>query len=153
MASLADLSREHTSLTRDQIQHLVRLASEWGMLADFCFADLLLYVTTDDGRWLTVGQVRPATGQTIYQTDWVGSWANDTERPMLAKAFEIRGRSPRARCRSRTLPDQTRMLAIPVRYAGRNDRRADEGVDRTGRPPAGRARAHLPDDLRAASRR
>ena len=41
-------------------------------------------------RWLTVGQVRPATGQTIYQTDWVGSWANDTERPMLAKVYEIR---------------------------------------------------------------
>ena len=88
MASLADLSREHTSLTRDQIQHLVRLVSEWGMLSDFCVADLLLYVTTDDGRWLTIGQVRPATGQTIYHPDWVGSWANDTERPMLAKVFE-----------------------------------------------------------------
>ena len=42
------------------------------MLADLCFADLLLYVPTKDDRWLIVGQVRPATGQTMYRTDWVG---------------------------------------------------------------------------------
>ena len=91
------------------------------MLADFCFADLLLYVTIDDGRWVTVGQVRPATGQTIYHTDWVGSWANDTERPMLAKVFES-GVIAEGDVQVETLPDQTRMLAIPVRYAGATSR-------------------------------
>ena len=135
MASLADLSREHTSLTRDQIQHLVRLVSEWGMLSDFCVADLLLYVTTDDGRWLTIGQVRPATGQTIYHTDWVGSWANDTERPMLAKVFES-GVIAEGDVQVENLPDQTRMLAIPVRYAGRNIAvLTKEWIEQVGRRP------------------
>ncbi len=135
MASLADLAREHTSLTRDQIQHLVRLVSEWGMLSDFCVADLLLYVTTEDGRWLTIGQVRPATGQTIYQTDWVGSWANDTERPMLAKVFES-GVIAEGDVQVEDLPDQTRMLAIPVRYAGRNIAvLTKEWIEQVGRRP------------------
>jgi two-component sensor histidine kinase len=114
MTSLAELAREHTTLTRDQIGHLNRLVTEWGMLADFCFADLLLYLPTPDGRWLTVGQVRPATGQTIYQTDWVGSWANDTERPMLAKVYDG-GEILEGDVQVEDLPDQTRMLAIPVR--------------------------------------
>jgi two-component system, sensor histidine kinase PdtaS len=115
MASLAELAREHTVLARDQVSHLNRLITEWGMLADFCFADLLLYLPTIDGRWITVGQMRPATGQTIYQTDWVGSWANDTERPMLARAYET-GEIVEGDVQVEDLPDQTRMLAIPVRH-------------------------------------
>jgi two-component sensor histidine kinase len=117
MATLAELAREHTGLHRDQVAHLNRLVSEWGMLADFCFSDLLLYVPAHDGRWLTVGQVRPATGQTIYQTDWVGSWANDSERPMLSKVYES-GVIAEGDVQVEDLPDQTRMLAIPVRWAG-----------------------------------
>jgi two-component system, sensor histidine kinase PdtaS len=118
MASLAELAREHTSITRDQVSHLNRLVTEWGMLADFCFADLLLYLPSDSGDWITVGQMRPATGQTIYQTDWVGSWANDTERPMLAKAYES-GSIVEGEVQVEDLPDQTRMLAIPVMYGDR----------------------------------
>jgi two-component system, sensor histidine kinase PdtaS len=118
MASLAELAREHTSITRDEVSHLNRLITEWGMLADFCFADLLLYLPSDSGDWITVGQMRPATSQTIYQTDWVGSWANDTERPMLAKAYQS-GTIVEGDVQVEDLPDQTRMLAIPVRLGDR----------------------------------
>ena len=31
------------SLDRGDVVHLLRLVADWGMLADFCFADLLLY--------------------------------------------------------------------------------------------------------------
>ena len=118
MASLSELAREHTHLVRDDISHLNRLVTEWGMLADFCFSDLLLYLATPDGRWLTVGQIRPATSQTIYQTDWVGSWADDTERPMLSKAATS-GQIVEGDVQIEDLPDHTRMLAIPVRHGGR----------------------------------
>ncbi len=56
------------------------------MLADFCFADLLLYVPDRDGRWLVVAQVRPATGQTLYLTDWVGTPANAEEAACCRRA-------------------------------------------------------------------
>ncbi|MBA3400265.1 MAG: histidine kinase N-terminal domain-containing protein, partial [Acidimicrobiia bacterium] len=86
MALLTDLAREHTDLHRDEVAHLHKLFSEWAVLADFCFADLILYVATRDDNWLIVGQVRPSTSQTIYRSDWVGSWANDSERAVLSDA-------------------------------------------------------------------
>ena len=50
--SLADLARQHTSLQRADIAHLHGLVREWGMLADFCFADLFLYAPGSNGRWI-----------------------------------------------------------------------------------------------------
>jgi two-component sensor histidine kinase len=143
MASLAELVREHTDMPRDQVAHLNRLVSEWGMLADFCFSDLLLYVPTRDGRWLTVGQVRPATGQTIYHTDWVGSWANDSERPMLAKVLES-GQITEGDVQVENLPDQTRMLAIPVRWGGQVMAvLTKEWIEQAGRRPGELERAYV----------
>ena len=73
MATLGELARQHTSLGREDIEHLQRLVGEWGMLADLSFADLLLQAPLGDGRWLILAQVRPATGQTVYPVDYVGS--------------------------------------------------------------------------------
>jgi two-component sensor histidine kinase len=143
MALLADLAREHTRLHREQVAHLHRLMSEWGVLADFCFADLLLYVPTGDRQWLTIGQVRPSTAQTIYHTDWVGSWANETERPVLSKAFD-NGAIVEGEVRVEELPDQTRMQAVPVRCDG--DLIAvltREWIERAGRPPGALERTYL----------
>lgn len=118
MATLAELTREHTDLTRDDTAHLQQLVSEWGMLADFCFSDLLLYVPTTDERWIVVGQVRPATGQTLYHSDWVGATANATERPLLVQALE-QGEIIDGEIDVEGLADPARMLAIPVRCGGR----------------------------------
>ena len=118
MAKLSELVRAHTTLDREQVGHLNRLVSEWGMLADLCFSDLLLYVPTTDGRWAVIGQVRPATGQTMYESDWVGGWTNDTEAAVLAKAFET-GEVVDGEISVEGIPDETRMLAIPVVQNGR----------------------------------
>ena len=108
------------------------------MLADFCFADLLLYVPTKDDRWLIVGQVRPATGQTVYHTDWVGTFAN-VERAGGAR-------------RRRSRPGEITEGDVAVEDAGgpgadarrsrcaatgQLDRRADPrvGASAAGRPP------------------
>jgi two-component sensor histidine kinase len=118
MPKLTDLVREQTDLDRDQVAHLGRLVSEWGMLADFCFSDLLLYVPTTDDRWVVAGQVRPATGQTMYQTDWVGSFANATEAALLSKAYEY-GEPVDGEIVVEDIHEETRMLAIPVVCDGR----------------------------------
>jgi two-component system, sensor histidine kinase PdtaS len=113
MATLGELCRQHTSLTRDEINHLKQLVSEWGLLADLCFADLLLYVPSTDSEWLIVAQVRPATGQTLYLSDYVGVPA-DNERPLLASAFDT-GEICEGEIDVDQLPETARMLAIPVR--------------------------------------
>ena len=117
MTSMADLSRQHSSLDLDDIDHLHRLGAEWAFLADLCFADLLLYVRSTDGKWVVVDQVRPATNQTMYVTDYIGTWAQ-------------RGAAHLDRAADQNIvvqddlsaPDdsaRTRMMAIPVTRNGR----------------------------------
>ena len=50
MSTLGELARQHTELTKEQTTHLVNLVSEWGMLADLCFADLMLHVPVEGGQ-------------------------------------------------------------------------------------------------------
>src|SRR5262245_40721929 len=88
MATLSELARLHTDLDKADGSHLPRLVGERGLLADLCFADLLLYVHVADGRWLVLGQVRPATNQTLYVADWIGTFATPAETPVLDGANE-----------------------------------------------------------------
>lgn len=88
---LTELAREQTALDREQVAHLNRLVSEWGMLADLSFADLLLCVPSASGEmWTVVGQVRPATAQTIHPDDLVGTRVPDAELAVLAEAYASR---------------------------------------------------------------
>src|SRR3954451_3415752 len=74
MASLFDAARGRTQLTPPQESHLQRLVASWGLLADFCFSDLLLFVPTDGdgGTFVVLGQIRPTTSQTLYRHDLLG---------------------------------------------------------------------------------
>jgi two-component sensor histidine kinase len=118
MPKLSELLREHTTLDRDQVGHLNRLVSEWGMLADFCFSDLMLYVPTTDDRWGVVAQVRPATSQTMYHTDFVGAWASGPEMKLLDAALSS-GEPCEGEVVADDVPPDTHMLAIPVSCKGR----------------------------------
>jgi two-component sensor histidine kinase len=118
VATFSDLARQHTDLERADVAHLLRLVADWGMLADFCFADLLLYAPARDGRWLVMGHVRPVTGQTLYLSDWVGSWANESEVKPLQQAFET-GAMVEGEIVVEGIPGVTRLLAVPVRRQGR----------------------------------
>jgi two-component system, sensor histidine kinase PdtaS len=117
MTSLAELAREHSALERDDIDHLHRLTAEWAFLADLCFADLLLYVRSDAGKWLIVDQVRPATNQTMYVTDYVGSWADGDEAELIEQAADSGQRVEGSIDLDGGADDVNhgRMLAIPVR--------------------------------------
>ena len=142
MAKLTELVRDHTQLDREQVAHLTRLVSEWGMLSDFCFSDLLLYVPTSSGRWAVVAQVRPATGQTMYQTDWVGSWANESEVDLIERAYRD-AKILEGEIVVEGLADETRMVAIPVVHQGRPIAvLTREWIEKAGRRPGELERAY-----------
>lgn len=121
MPTLVELAEEHTSLEEQDIAHLTALISEWGMLADFSFADLLLYVPVAAAggiNWLTASQVRAATGQTLYQSDLVGEYADDADRPFIAAAAQS-GQIQKGEITLPYLDAPVKMTAIPVMREGK----------------------------------
>ena len=96
--------------------HLRRLAVVWGVLSDLSFADLLLYVRAGKG-YLVRSQVRPTTGQTIYESDLVGVWASAAERPLVDRAWRT-GRIERGDLFVEELEDWVAVQATPVTWRG-----------------------------------
>ena len=125
MATLPELARLHTRLGADQLAHLSRLVSSWGILADLCFADLLLFVPVagggggfGDGRYIVLGQVRPTTSQTLHADDLVGRIIDEAERPLVARAFragEIMDGEVGVPSRG---GEPARLQCIPIRHLG-----------------------------------
>jgi two-component sensor histidine kinase len=120
MASLAELARLRTDLDGPALTHLQRLVGSWGLLADFCFADLLLYTPVRGASpesFIILGQIRPATTQTVYRSDWVGTVVSDEDRPLVASSYRS-GEIIESTVEVSGLKEQVRVLAIPVRFDG-----------------------------------
>lgn len=133
MASLSDLARQHTSLRSEERDHLWRMVGSWGLLADLSFADLLLLVpvanrsdigsdpcdpATPPERFVTVGQIRPGTAQTLYRDDQVGRFYAADERPLTLKAFRT-GEICSGEVDMPSLGRPVAVTAIPVRCEDR----------------------------------
>lgn len=106
-----DLVRQHTALGDSDLEWLHLLVSEWQLLSDLSFADLVLWVPTRDGtRYVSVAQMRPNTGPTSYQDDMVGHLVPRGRRPCWTRRSTRAGSSARAtpngarRCRSGSSP-------------------------------------------------
>ncbi len=120
MASLAELARLHTPLDGPRVAHMQRLVASWGLLADFCFADLLLFAPVgkmDGARFVVLGQVRPTTSQTVYRGDWMGTIVDEDERPLVARALRL-GEIIEGEITIAALKERVRVLCIPIRRKG-----------------------------------
>jgi two-component sensor histidine kinase len=110
--TLQDLARNLTSLSGPELEWLHSLVSDWQLLADLSFADLILWVPqrVPDGTgpgWVAVAQMRPTTGPTSFPDDVVGTVAGPGERPVLDTARAER------RIHRESDPDWT--SGVPVR--------------------------------------
>lgn len=133
MATTAELARYYTTLDDDAVEHLQRLVGSWGLLADLCFSDLLLFTRVDHARQqpgvaeeaqgagpqlVVVGQVRPLTSQTLYRQDLVGEVLSADSRPLVFRSLRSGELMD-----GELLHDQLRMTVreecIPVRHDGR----------------------------------
>jgi len=143
MPTLVEIAHEHSNLDESSLEHLNSLLSEWGMLADFCFADMLLYLPTQDSQFIVAAQVRAATGQTLYDTDLVGVVADPNERVMIDDAYRSE-KVTTGEIRVETIAEPINLMAIPVRF---DDRiiavLTREWSQRTGRKPGQLERTYL----------
>jgi two-component sensor histidine kinase len=139
MASLIELARSYTRLSGDDLAHLQRLAGSWNILADLCFADLLLLapMAGEEGhRFVVLAQVRPTTDQTLYRDDMVGTVVDEVERPLVARVWRVGeiGVGDAAVLGQST--ERANVQAIPVRHRGRTIALVTrEAATTTGRRP------------------
>ena len=64
MPTLSGLARQ-ARLAKHDVEWLHALVSDWQLLADLSFADLILWAPVRDaGGWLALAQMRPTTGPT-----------------------------------------------------------------------------------------
>ncbi|MEV0585805.1 histidine kinase N-terminal domain-containing protein [Nonomuraea sp. NPDC050310] len=127
MPTLSDLAVRHTKLDAADIEWLHTLVSDWQLLADLSFADLILWAplpgteqsstgVMEPAGWVAIAQMRPTTGPTVYHDDIVGSMVPPGERQLIDTAW-----NERRICREGD-PDWSsgvpvREETIPVRHA------------------------------------
>ena len=91
MASLGDIARDRTDLSESAISHLQSLVSEWTLLADLGFADLVLWLPTwNEAGFVAAAQVRPTTGPTRIPDDIVGQFSPKGRSPIIDRAAATR---------------------------------------------------------------
>ncbi|MGI8330990.1 sensor histidine kinase [Actinomadura scrupuli] len=112
MPTLTDLVRKRTDLDDADLEWLHALVSDWLLLADLSFADLILWVPLSSGRpadgaepqaapgdageggtvaaWVAIAQMRPTTGPTAYPQDLVGSVVRSGRRGLIDVAWRER---------------------------------------------------------------
>ncbi len=119
MPSMSDIVAEHTELSDADQRWLKLLVSEWQLLADLSFSDLVLWVPDrDENVFWAAAQIRPNTGPTALMDDVVGDLIAYSPEHLVSEAFgsgEITQTS--AAKLSAGMPVDTH--AIPVKLADR----------------------------------
>ena len=119
MPDLVDLVRLHTDASDADLDWLHLLVGEWQLLADLSFADLLLWVPTQERPgFVAVAQIRPVTSQTAYVEDKVGQVIAEGRRPLVDRAWR-EGRIVREGDPEWGEGIPVREETIPVRHDGR----------------------------------
>ncbi len=87
MSSLQELVERRAGLRGAPVDALLAIISDWQILADLSFSDLLMFATNPEGELTVVAQMRPYTAQTIYQEDLVGEVFAPDAKPAVSRAF------------------------------------------------------------------
>lgn len=109
MASITELS---PGIKPKSVAWLELLSSDWQLIADLSFADLILWVPAKKG-FVAAGQARPSSAATLFYRDITGQAPRNDWLPLIESAFqssEISQLSGSAEYEG----SPTRLAAIPV---------------------------------------
>jgi len=93
MAAFDELIADHSKISPNEVEHLAELVSEWRLLADLSFADLVLWlpIRKDEKSWpegyVAIAQIRPTTAATVFSNDLIGSQISWGSRPRIDQAL------------------------------------------------------------------
>ncbi|CAB4553811.1 MAG: PAS domain-containing protein [Actinobacteria bacterium] len=113
MSTLSQLISDYGVPNKANIEWLTRLQSEWQLVADLLFADLVLWVPTRDGSFIAVGHARPSSAATVFYRDISGEPIRKEWLAPVKQAFES-GELVEQKRSDTVAGLPTRFSAIPV---------------------------------------
>jgi len=87
MATLRERAERHGPMSDAEAEWLSLLASDWQIIADLSFADLIMWRRVTDG-FVAIAQCRPQTGPTVHQDDVVGAFAPAAKVETLQRSID-----------------------------------------------------------------
>ena len=173
MPSLDDIARFQTSLSAGDVAWLHALVTDWQIIADLSFSDLVLWVPDSESKGMWAGaQIRPTTGPTTLLEDVAGTFVPSGRSDRLDDALatgamveeQVEKLPDGQRVRARTIPVKRGGAAIAVISSRRSEsaprtaseleatylEAADELIDmiQRGEFPLEGLRSDLADSLR-----
>ena len=120
MRSLMQLAEEASStpLSESDIDWLHLLLADWQVLADLAAADLVLWLSTDDNRFIAVAHCRPATSSTVHLDDIIGLYLPSAREVELRRAVAT-GQIIRPAAARWAGTYSMMEICVPVFHAGR----------------------------------
>lgn len=113
MSTLSQLINDHGVPNKANIEWLTRLQSEWQLVADLLFADLVLWIPTKDNTFMAVGHARPSSAATVFYRDISGEPIRKQWLQQVKQAFET-GQIAEQKASDTLSGMPTRFTAIPV---------------------------------------
>lgn len=120
MSTLSDLVQAHGRGNDADIEWLHLLIADFQLLADLAFADVVLWIPTQDDGFLAVAHSRPSSSATLFYRDFVGQAIKPDWLEQVTQAYATK------RLVESSAPDwyeetPTRVLAVPVCRARSTD--------------------------------
>ena len=109
MASITELS---PGISPESVNWLDLLSSDWQLIADLSFADLVLWVPAAEG-FVAAGHARPSSAATLFYRDITGQPPRKDWLPFIESAFET-GEIAQLAGSAEYEGSPTRLAAIPV---------------------------------------
>jgi two-component system, sensor histidine kinase PdtaS len=113
VSTLSQLISDYGVPNKANIEWLTRLQSEWQLVADLLFADLVLWVPTKDGSFVAAGHARPSSAATVFYRDISGQAIRKEWLATVKQAFES-GQIVERKSSDTVAGLPTRFSAIPV---------------------------------------
>ncbi|MET0829244.1 MAG: histidine kinase N-terminal domain-containing protein, partial [Microbacterium sp.] len=113
MSTLSDLVYAQGRSSEADVEWLHRLAGDGQLLADLAFADIVIWVPTEDDSFVAVAHTRPGGAATLFYRDIVGDRVRPQWRTQVREAFQS------GRIVDSASPDwfeetPTRVRAVPI---------------------------------------
>ena len=88
MSTLSDLVLPQGRSSEADVEWLHLLVGDWQLLADLAFADIVLWVPTQDDSFIAVAHARPSSSATLFYRDFVGQHIKPEWNAQVTEAFQ-----------------------------------------------------------------